>query len=83
MAREMGRNRSLIEVLCESNLYSRSDETGQFNNMYITKLIKNYRTHPAIVNVPNELFYENELETVAKKGIHLQYNYHYKLIVDR
>lgn len=34
-------------------------ETGYLN--YVTKLVKNYWCHPAILHLPSELFYEGEL----------------------
>ncbi|TVU48310.1 hypothetical protein EJB05_07943 [Eragrostis curvula] len=34
-------------------------ETGNPN--YVTKLVKNYRCHPAILHLPSELFYEGDL----------------------
>jgi len=33
----------------------------------ITKLLKNYRSHPDILALPNQMFYDNELETCAEK----------------
>ena len=33
---------------------------------YITKLIRNYRSHPDLLRVPSELFYENELLPCAE-----------------
>lgn len=33
----------------------------------ITKLLKNYRSHPHILELPNRLFYDNELESCADK----------------
>ena len=37
------------------------NENGRYNSRYITKLIHNYRCHPAIIHVPNKLFYESQL----------------------
>ncbi|XP_062209956.1 probable RNA helicase SDE3 [Phragmites australis] len=39
-------------------------ETGNPN--YVTKLVRNYRCHPAILELPSELFYRGEL--IACKG---------------
>ena len=33
----------------------------------MTKLLQNYRSHPAILKVPNEEFYNNELQVFADK----------------
>ncbi|KAG1680363.1 hypothetical protein FOA52_015454 [Chlamydomonas sp. UWO 241] len=32
-----------------------------YNTAYITKLVHNYRSHPAILELPNRLFYDGEL----------------------
>lgn len=66
VARKMGHNTSWMEKLCDSNLYMR--KAGKFNELYITQLVKNYRSHPEILRIPNELFYENSLESCAKTG---------------
>ncbi|MEW5312365.1 MAG: hypothetical protein WDW38_004006 [Sanguina aurantia] len=34
---------------------------GAYNPVYITKLLKNYRSHPDILSLPSLLFYSNEL----------------------
>eukprot|EP00172_Hildenbrandia_rubra_P001779 Plantae.Rhodophyta-Hildenbrandia_rubra.ctg23729.p1 GENE.Plantae.Rhodophyta-Hildenbrandia_rubra.ctg23729~~Plantae.Rhodophyta-Hildenbrandia_rubra.ctg23729.p1 ORF type:complete len:743 (+),score=108.94 Plantae.Rhodophyta-Hildenbrandia_rubra.ctg23729:225-2231(+) len=36
-----------------------------WNDRYITKLVKNYRSHPALLTVPSQLFYSNELVEAA------------------
>lgn len=64
-AKRLGYNTSWLEQLCRMNLYSRHSQTGQFNPMYITQLVKNYRSHPEILSIPNELFYEKKLEALA------------------
>jgi len=40
---------------------SKNDIHVSYNKKYITKLVHNYRSHPCIIKLPNELFYENEL----------------------
>lgn len=64
----LGYKKSLLEHLCETDLYSRNKFTGQFNEYYIIQLVKNYRSHPELLRIPNELFYENTLEAMAKKS---------------
>lgn len=50
---------SLLEQLTASNsLYKTSD------TRFITKLKRNFRSHPKILELPNQLFYENELIAV-------------------
>lgn len=45
----------------------------RYNNAYrpryITKLIQNYRSHPALIHVSNKLFYNNELKPSDDKSL--------------
>lgn len=50
----------MLERLMECEPY-RKNEHDRYNPSYITKLLRNYRSHPKIIQVSNELFYENEL----------------------
>ncbi|KAI5610195.1 putative helicase mov-10-B.2, partial [Silurus asotus] len=55
---------SLLQRLMTKNpLYMRTD-TG-FNSNYVTKLLRNYRSHRAILKTPNEMFYDGELQPCA------------------
>lgn len=67
-AGKLGFKTSFMEHLFEKRLYKRNPVTGEFNQKYITQLVKNYRSHPAILNIPNELFYDNKLEAKAPEG---------------
>ncbi|XP_063071769.1 putative helicase mov-10-B.1 [Engraulis encrasicolus] len=59
---------SLLERLMKHNpVYQKSPETHQYNGRFVTKLLRNYRSHPAILKMPNELFYDNELQVFANK----------------
>ncbi|GAB1598137.1 putative helicase mov-10-B.1 [Argonauta hians] len=57
LAKEYNYTTSLIERLMNSNF--------AYSCGMVVKLIKNYRCHPAIIKIPNELFYENELQPCA------------------
>lgn len=57
-----------MEHLIERRLYQRNPITGGYNQQYITQLVKNYRSHPAILHIPNILFYENQLQAKAPTG---------------
>ncbi|KAK5863608.1 hypothetical protein PBY51_000629 [Eleginops maclovinus] len=46
---------------------------GEYDNRFVTKLLKNYRSHPAILEVPNELFYEGELLYCANEILRNSY----------
>ncbi|KAM9856095.1 putative helicase mov-10-B.1 [Aulostomus maculatus] len=50
----------LERMMTEFPLYQKKE--GEFNNHYVTKLLRNYRSHPDILRIPNELFYDGELE---------------------
>lgn len=65
---KLGFKVSWFEHLFNLPLYKRNDITGKFNQMYITQLVKNYRSHPAILKVPNKLFYENKLKAMIIQG---------------
>uniref|UniRef100_A0A7N6FEU8 RNA helicase n=1 Tax=Anabas testudineus TaxID=64144 RepID=A0A7N6FEU8_ANATE len=65
-ALQSGLGLSLLERLMKHNqLYQKSTDSGHFDTRFVTKLLRNYRSHPAILKIPNELFYENELQVFA------------------
>lgn len=68
-ATKLGFGTSWLEQLFEYPLYQRDPLTRKFNSKYITQLVKNYRSHPSILHVPNELFYEGVLESKALRNI--------------
>ena len=47
------------------DVYRRNPDTGSYDSRLVVKLICNYRSHPDILHVPNELFYMNELQYCA------------------
>ncbi|XP_031783598.1 putative helicase mov-10-B.1 [Nasonia vitripennis] len=51
---------SLLERLMKLEPYVKHNN-NDYDSRYITKLLRNYRSHPAIIRVSNELYYENEL----------------------
>lgn len=67
-ADRLGFKTSFMEQLFKRKLYQRHPQTGTFNPKYITQLVKNYRSHSAILRMPNTLFYENKLEAKASQG---------------
>ncbi|KAI9548916.1 hypothetical protein NQZ68_003450 [Dissostichus eleginoides] len=68
MAVQHGLGLSLLERLMRHNtLYQKSTDSGHFDTRFVTKLLRNYRSHAAILKVPNELFYENELQVFAEQ----------------
>ncbi|XP_064354277.1 helicase MOV-10 [Dromaius novaehollandiae] len=66
LAAEHGLGTSLLERLMRHNrLYAKAD--GGYDPCFVTKLLWNYRSHAAILKVPNELFYENELKACGSR----------------
>ncbi|XP_077191029.1 helicase MOV-10 isoform X2 [Paroedura picta] len=52
---------SLLERLMHHNpLYQKKN--GSYNPQFVTKLLRNYRSHATILKFPNEKFYEGELQ---------------------
>nr|XP_023017495.1 putative helicase mov-10-B.1 [Leptinotarsa decemlineata] len=56
-----GYAKSMIERLLDTcDIYARGTDES-YDPRFVTKLIKNYRSHKIILDVPNRLFYHNEL----------------------
>ncbi|XP_009886770.1 PREDICTED: LOW QUALITY PROTEIN: putative helicase MOV-10 [Charadrius vociferus] len=61
LAIKHGLGTSLLERLMLHNpLYKKS--SGGYDPQFVTKLLWNYRSHEAILKIPNELFYDSELK---------------------
>ncbi|XP_030640613.1 putative helicase mov-10-B.2 [Chanos chanos] len=65
LAIKYGLGISLLERLMQTNPLYQKNSSGEFDNRYVTKLLQNYRSHRAILEIPNELFYEHELQVCA------------------
>ena len=48
---------------CET--YARQEAKPHYDSRILTKLLQNYRSPPAILKLPNQMFYANELEVQA------------------
>ncbi|XP_044315485.1 putative helicase mov-10-B.2 isoform X2 [Drosophila rhopaloa] len=59
-AASLGLSQSLMERLLRSDCY-KLDENGNYDRTLQTRLRRNYRSHPQIVGVFNELYYNGEL----------------------
>uniref|UniRef100_A0A8D3CXF4 RNA helicase n=1 Tax=Scophthalmus maximus TaxID=52904 RepID=A0A8D3CXF4_SCOMX len=69
LALQNGLGLSLLERLMRHNdLYQTNADSGQYDTRFVTKLLRNYRSHAAILKIPNELFYENKLQVFADQG---------------
>ncbi|XP_035236644.1 putative helicase mov-10-B.2 isoform X2 [Anguilla anguilla] len=74
LAIQHGLGLSLLERLMKHNrLYKKDEETQEFDRRFVTKLLRNYRSHPAILKIPNELFYEGELQVYADEILRNSY----------
>ncbi|XP_056129615.1 putative helicase mov-10-B.2 [Lampris incognitus] len=72
LALKFGMGVSLLERLMRDfPLYQKTE--GSFNNHFVTKLLRNYRSHPAILKIPNERFYDGELQVCADEIIRNSY----------
>lgn len=49
------------------DLYQRNPVTNAYNLRMLTQLVRNFRSHPNIINISNELFYNNDLVACASK----------------
>ncbi|XP_012712087.2 putative helicase mov-10-B.1 [Fundulus heteroclitus] len=63
-ALKYGMGVSLLErLMTDIPLYQKVE--GVYNTCFVTKLLRNYRSHPTILKIPNERFYEGELQACA------------------
>ncbi|XP_045690708.1 RNA helicase Mov10l1 [Phyllostomus hastatus] len=69
LAMAYGLNVSLLERLMSRPVYLRDEDAfgacGAYNPLLVTKLVKNYRSHAALLALPSRLFYHKELEVCA------------------
>ncbi|XP_017335051.1 putative helicase mov-10-B.1 isoform X1 [Ictalurus punctatus] len=69
LAQQHGLGLSLLErLMTQISLYQKNQDGRQgYDSCFVTKLLRNYRSHPAILKIPNELFYDNELQVFANQ----------------
>ncbi|XP_051045069.1 RNA helicase Mov10l1 [Phodopus roborovskii] len=69
LAMAYGLNVSMLERLMSRAAYLRDEDAfgacGAYNPLLVTKLVKNYRSHSALLALPSRLFYHRELEVCA------------------
>ncbi|XP_006876477.1 PREDICTED: putative helicase Mov10l1 [Chrysochloris asiatica] len=69
LAMAYGLNVSMLERLMARPVYLRDEDAfgacGAYNPLLVTKLVKNYRSHSALLALPSRLFYHKELEVCA------------------
>ncbi|XP_065937840.1 RNA helicase Mov10l1 [Magallana gigas] len=64
---------SLLERLVDMPIYARDQgkfvDHGAYNPLLVTKLVDNYRSHPAILTLTSKLFYYDELKEKADRAL--------------
>ncbi|KAG1732662.1 RNA helicase [Suillus paluster] len=65
IARELGLERSYLERLMAMEVY----EVHSGHGLSVVKLVKNFRSHPAILKFPNDRFYASELESCGNDNV--------------
>jgi helicase MOV-10 len=59
---KFGMSESYMERLSKmTEVYGRMEENHEYPGELITKLVQNFRSHPAILKLPNEMFYDGDL----------------------
>lgn len=66
-ATRLGYKASFMEYLSNQMCFKRGS-MGEYNPNRIVQLKKNYRSHPKIIHIPNQLFYDGILEPAAESG---------------
>lgn len=61
LALKHGLGYSLLERLLAYNSLYKKGPNG-YDLQFITKLLRNYRSHPTILDMPNQLYYDGELQ---------------------
>ena len=73
MAAELGLQQSLLERLIKLPLYERNEtkyaDHGCYDPLLVTKLVENYRSHPAIIAPYSALFYHSELVASGDRAL--------------
>jgi len=56
-----------MERLMKFRLYAK-DDAKNYNRLFVTKLLHNYRSHSSILEISNRLFYDGELKSVSNEA---------------
>lgn len=72
LAIDHGLEVSLLErLMMHNSLYQKGAES--YNPQFVTKLLRNYRSHAALLEIPNQQFYDGELQECADHLISYSY----------
>jgi helicase MOV-10 len=58
----------LMERLMDLPIYQKDPITKSYNPRMITKLIRSFRSHPKIIEFPNQAFYDGDLQASGLSG---------------
>ncbi|GAB0097442.1 uncharacterized protein DMENIID0001_130790 [Sergentomyia squamirostris] len=75
LAKERDYGVSMMERLINSPAYKKDKQSRKYNPNLVTKLLHNYRSYPAILDVCNSMFYDNELIPEAKNDWALKWKF--------
>ncbi|XP_067626316.1 putative helicase mov-10-B.1 [Eurosta solidaginis] len=64
-AEELGLGTSLMQRLLDRKCYNIAEVNGSYDQRIQIRLCRNFRSHPAIVNLFSSLYYENKLQPMA------------------
>lgn len=67
----------LERLITTNSVYMRHEKTKEFNEKYITQLIRNYRSHSSILHISNKLFYDDALRVCAPEGIFFYFPFYF------
>ena len=68
-AKSLGLERSLMgRLMADFDMYKPDPETGEYDVRYVTQLVRNFRSHETILEVPSEKFYNGGLMACADRG---------------
>lgn len=69
LAKKHGLQRSLLQRLMDTcSIYQKDRITGKYNHQCVTKLVRNYRSHEAILSISNQHFYDGDLLVCADES---------------
>jgi len=74
VARKHGLSCSLLERLMTSSPYV-DPETGEFDRRCVQKLVRNFRSHPTLLEIPGRLFYNSELQSHSDSVVNTCLNF--------